>query len=177
MKNIGGYSSCYRREKLEDFGKYINIQMYKMGRKNSSVKLINVCKCINAVFGKVGVDANKARLKRRISHVPNLMRSAEDLLFSLICIRFGTCALRCLDRAFVTPFVKMCIKYFSLLFFWPQHYFFPVWHLTQGVFDYRKQPFASHGGIYLFFLFVCFLRTIMATLTHPSLQLLNFKGQ
>ena len=88
-----------------------------MGRKNSSVKLINVCKCINAVFGKVGVDANMAHLKRRISHVPNLMRSAENLLFSLICIRFGTCELRCLDRAFVTPFVKMCIKNFFFLIF------------------------------------------------------------
>ena len=147
-----------------------------MGPKNSSVKLINLCKCINAVFGKVGVDANKARLKRRFSHVPNLMRSAEDLLFSLICNRFGTCELRCLDRAFVTPFVKMCIKY-CFYYFWPQHYFFPVWHLTQWVFDYRKQPFASHGGINFFFLFVCFLRMIMATLTHPSLQLLNFKVQ
>ena len=125
MENVGGYSSCYRREKLEDFGKYINIQMYIMGRKNSSVKLINVYKCINAVFGKVGVDANRARLKRRISHVANLMRSAEDLLFSLICIRFGTCALRCLDRAFVTPFVKMCIKFFFFFFFLAATLLFP----------------------------------------------------
>ena len=36
---------------------------------------------------------SKARFKRRTLHAPNLMqmRKIENLLFSLICIRFGTC--------------------------------------------------------------------------------------
>jgi hypothetical protein len=60
-------------------------------------KLLMTMTIMMMSFMLMMMHGTKARFRRRISHVPNVMQMSKTLLFEFMCIRFGTCEMRRLN--------------------------------------------------------------------------------